>query len=227
MIRVLRRHVSVTLAALALTAVTIGCARTSPISFAAQIEAPDTNVSQTKKIQRSYDIVTRAWTRHAMLSANYQQVIEVYATILSPQWLSASLERKFAYAKPDVPTRDLELVDAQKRSEQFVEVTLLVSTWDRAENALHRLATSPWKVVMVNDQGESLTPVSIERDKRPDFVIRSEFPAHGDFSMAYKVRFANQGQLAPERKSITVRVFGARGSVEMTWRNGETVQRYY
>lgn len=203
-----------------------GCARTQAISFATEI-APRAAASSAKRVKRDYDLATRAWTRHAMLSSNYQQVIEVYATLRSPQWMTASLERKFAIDRPNPPARQAALSEAQANAEQFVEVTLLVSTWDRAENILQRTKTSPWQVTMVDDAGNDISPISIERDKRPDFVIRAEFPAHGDFSAAYRVKFANTGQLNPERTSVVLRVHGVRGAVEMMWRNGETQSKYY
>ncbi len=205
----------------------LGCGKTQPIAFSTTVATPAPEAIKLKKVRKSYELVTRAWTRHGLVTADYQQIIEVYATLRSPQWTTASLRREFAFASPSLDTRDAKVAAAQKRSEEFIEFSLLVSTWDRAENTLHRLATSPWTIALVGDKGEIVAPIAIERDKRPDYVIRTEFPAHGDFSSAYRVRFPNNGLLTPERTSLTLRVYGVRGAIEMTWRNGERVSKYY
>ena len=204
-----------------------GCGKTPPISFSTTVATPAPEAIKLKKVKKSYELVTRAWTRHGLVTADYQQIIEVYATLRSPQWATASLRREFAFASPSLDTRDAKVAAVQKRSDEFVEVSLLVSTWDRAENTLHRLEKSPWTVTLVGDKGEIVAPIAIERDKRPDYVIRAEFPAHGDFSTAYKVRFPNNGLLSPDRASVTLRVYGVRGAIEMTWRNGERISKYY
>ena len=73
--------------------------------------------------------------------------------------------------------------------------------------------------MLFDDAGNAIEPSTIERDRRPENVLRAEYPALGDFSQAYVARFPRRVDLMkPGSKGFALRIWGARGAVEMTWR---------
>ena len=161
-----------------------------------------------------YGAVTRAWTRHDDLNGDYQEVIAVDATFKSPAWRAAYVAREARNRGLDATAVD-KLRDANKTTaEQAHEFELIVTTWDRKENELHRPG-AVWKLTLIDDQGKSYEPTKITRDKRPKSILRAEFPQVGDFAEAYVASFPVV--IAPGTKSLRLRVASARGDVELRW----------
>lgn len=186
-----------------------GCGGASPVVFG------ETWPSQVG----SYQEVTAAWTRHAELNAGYQEALVVDATFKSAEWRAASIDRTARLGGFDSTQRAALTQQAQKELAESYEVQLLVTTWDRRENDLHRGARSVWKVVLIDDAGVAIEAATIERDRRPENVLRAEFPALGDFSQAYIAKFPKRVDvMRPGARAFKVRIWGARGAVEMVWR---------
>ena len=77
---------------------------------------------------------------------------------------------------------------------------------------------SVWGVVLIDEQGNQVEPLEIIKDKRPAFTVRADFPALGDFALAYIARFPRTTPLlGPNVKKLRLRFFGVRGSVEVDW----------
>ena len=73
---------------------------------------------------------------------------------------------------------------------------------------------------LLDDQGREIEPLEIIKDKRPAITVRAEFPAHGDFSTPYIVRFPRTAALlGPSAKQIRLRMSGERGGVELRWQS--------
>lgn len=165
-----------------------------------------------------YSETTRAWTRSGELQRDYQMVAEVHATFKSPQWRAAWIDRRAELGKLSAESR-AELEAAQRAVDgEAYEVEIIMSTWDRRENDLHRGERSIWRVVLVDGDGQEIAPIEILRDRRSEHAIRDEFPHHGDFSEAYVLRFPRTGRvLGPGVTSIRLRVSSTRGGIELTW----------
>ena len=83
---------------------------------------------------------------------------------------------------------------------------------------LDRGERSVWRMVMVDAQGNEVAPIEIRRDRRPEFVIRSEFPHFGDFSKAYVATFPRDAKLLGEGvEQVALRLSSSRGGIELTW----------
>ncbi len=167
---------------------------------------------------RDYREVTADWTRHAELSEGYQEALVVDATFKSAEWQAAAIERKARLGGLDSTQRAALTQDAQKELADHYELELLVTTWDRRENDLHRGPRSVWKVVLIDDAGVAIEASSIERDRRPANVLRAEYPQLGDFSQAYIARFPRRVDLMRAgARRFQLRIWGSRGAVEMAW----------
>jgi hypothetical protein len=167
----------------------------------------------------TYESSTRQWTRSANLSASYQQVISLDATLMAPPWRAARARRDAALHALGPTSRDALFTKARQETLGPWEFELLVTTWDRRENDLHRAKRATWKVVLLDDQGNELEPTEIVRDRRPAHMLRADFPHMGDFAEAYIARFPkDKPVLGAAVKQVRLRVVSVRGAIEVSWR---------
>jgi hypothetical protein len=165
-----------------------------------------------------YETVSRSWTRDGKLRAEYQLVAEVSATIKAPPWRAAYVARQARKQKLGDASR-AELDAAQRAADaEAYEVVVILTTWDRRENDLDRGERSVWRLVMVDAAGNEIPAMEIKRDRRPEYVIRAEFPRFGDFSKAYVARFPRDARLLGEGvDKVALRLSSSRGGIELTW----------
>ena len=165
-----------------------------------------------------YDSVTEEWTRKASLRDQYQEILELAAVFKAPEWRAAHASRDAFFRKLTGEARDQRMAQAQADMAGPYEVELLVTTWDRRENDLDRGKKSVWRVVLVDQAGNEIEPIEIVKDKRPDFTVRADYPAFGDFATAYIARFPRDAQLlGPDVRSVRLRMSSVRGGVELEW----------
>jgi hypothetical protein len=165
-----------------------------------------------------YETVTREWTRSAVLRGSYQEVMELSATFKSPEWHAAHAERDATNRGLAGDAKTQRLAQAQADAAGPYEIELMVTTWDRRENDLDHGKKSVWRVVLFDAQGHEIEPLEIVRDKRPAFVVRTEFPALGDFAQPYIIRFPREANiLGPDVRQVRLRISGERGGLQVTW----------
>jgi hypothetical protein len=166
-----------------------------------------------------YEEVTQKWTRTANMRSTYQEALEVSATFKSNEWRAADAA-KDANARGLVgEARAQRMAQAQADAAGPYEFELMVTTWDRRENDLDRGKRSVWRLRMLDENGMEIEPLEVIKDKRPGFIIRSEFPVFGDFAEAYIVRFPrNKPLLGPGVKQMRMRMSSTRGGVELVWK---------
>jgi hypothetical protein len=167
----------------------------------------------------SYGDVHEQWTRHGVLRKYPSIVLEVYATFKSPAWRAAHASHLAERRNMSNAARAVFLEQTRLASEnEPYEVQLLVTTHDRRENDLTKGKRSVWRVVLVDQQGNEIEPISIERDRRPFEVIRAEFPDFGDFAEPYVARFPRDVVLlGHDVTQFSLKMGSARGGVELVW----------
>jgi hypothetical protein len=171
------------------------------------------------EVAGDYDSVTKRWTRDGSLRGEYQEVLDLSAVFMSPEWRAIHAAREAKQRGLVGEQREQLFANAKKAAlaDPF-EVELLVTTWDRKENDLDRGKRSVWHVVLVDEQGKEIEPLEIVKDKRPQFTLRSQFPAFGDFATAYIARFPRvPGVLGPNVRKLALRMSSERGAVELIW----------
>jgi hypothetical protein len=165
-----------------------------------------------------YDDTTAQWTRRATLRGAYQEVLGLTATFKSPEWRAAHAEREARLRKLNAEGRASLIAQSQADAAGPYELELMVATWDRRENDLHRGKRSVWRVVLIDDAGKEIEPLEITRDRRPTFVVRTEFPALADFAEPYIARFPRtEPLLGPGVHALRLRMTSERGGVEVAW----------
>ena len=162
--------------------------------------------------------ITDDWTRKATLRGSYQEVVELAATFKTPEWRAAHAARDAAHRGLTGAARDQRMAQAKAEAEGPYEMELMITTWDRRENDLDRGKKATWRVNLLDANGMEIAPLEVVKDRRPAFVIRTEFPAFGDFATPYIVRFPREANiLGPGAKLVRLRLSGERGGVEVTW----------
>ena len=167
----------------------------------------------------SYRDVYQQWTRHGVLRKYPSIILEVYATFKSPAWRAAHAAYLAERRNMSNAARAVLLEQTRQVSEtEPYEVQILLTTNERRENDLTKGKRSIWRVVLVDQQGNEIEPLSIERDRRPREVIAAEFPDLGDFAEPYIARFPRDiALLGPEVAKFSLKIGSARGGVELVW----------
>lgn len=165
-----------------------------------------------------YDDVVDKWTRKGTLRGGYQEVLELAATLKTPEWRAAHAERDADNRGLQGEARAQLLAQAQAAAAGPYELQVMVTTWDRRENDLDRGVKSVWKIVLLDEQGMEIPPLEIVKDKRPAFVVRAEYPELGDFAQSYVARFPREAKiLGPGVKKVRLRISSSRGGLELVW----------
>ncbi|RMH44960.1 MAG: hypothetical protein D6689_01175 [Deltaproteobacteria bacterium] len=165
---------------------------------------------------RPYDRVVREWTRSGHLVADFDKVLDVSATFLSPDWRAAYVDFTARRERLSADAR-ARLAAAQRRADaEAYEVELFVATYRHEENDLQRGAKSTWRVVLVDAEGREIAPTEIRRDRRPFEVLRTIFPHARPHQVAYVARFPRAVDLLSGRQ-FSLRIGSARGTVELVW----------
>ncbi len=170
-----------------------------------------------------YSAVTRAWTRSAKIRAPLQDkstlLLDVQATLRAQQWRNAYVSWQASTRKLSAADRN-RLLEAQKeQAKKEWEIALVVSSYYRRHNDLHKGKRSIWQVTLTSSD-RRFEAVSITRDRRPIEVQRAELLDVDDFAEVYLVKFPPDLPIE-ETKSATLIVAGDLGSAEMTWRGGD------
>lgn len=168
--------------------------------------------------QDDYKDITKDWTRSAVLHGDYQEIMELAATMKTPEWRLVHAERDAKNRGLVGAAKDQRIAQAKADAEGPYEFELMVTTWDQRENDLDRGAKAAWRITLLDGTGKEIAPLEVARDRRQVNVIRSEFPALGDFAKGYIVKFPREANvLGPDVKQVRLRVSGERGGLEVTW----------
>jgi hypothetical protein len=167
-----------------------------------------------------YKDVTENWTRKESMRGEYQETLEVAATIKSPEWRAVHAARDAKHRMLEGAARDQRIAQAQAEMAGPYEVELMVTTWDRRENDLDRGERSVWRVRLIDDAGNEIAPIEIVKDKRPANTVRADFPALGDFATPYIARFPRDKPImGPGVKLVRLRMSSSRGGLELAWQS--------
>lgn len=165
-----------------------------------------------------YDDVNEAWTRSATLRGEYQEALEVHATFRSPEWRAAHASREASIRKLDGAGRDALFAAARTAAAGDYEVALVVTTYDRSENDLHRGERSVWRLALVDDGGVETPPVKVVRDRRPIGILRAELPKLGDFAQVYVASFPRTSAVLRDgARKVALKMWSVKGGVELVW----------
>jgi hypothetical protein len=184
---------------------------------------PRVDFSETARAFRpdDYGEVQRRWTRSAKLYRDFSTILSVTATLKSWEYRQAYASLVASRFALD-PRERSDLIEKERAAhasahELFVSVDVL----DRASRDLS-LPGAPWHLQLVNERGEEVHPVKVQRIGRPTLKDTTLFPYCGAFGTAYRILFPKKLRdgrdfLGLHPRKVTLRVAGAPGRVELVW----------
>jgi hypothetical protein len=189
-----------------------GCASRPPptVDFSENVQA---------HTAADYDRVRETWTRHAKLVRDIGTVLEVWATMKSPDFRQAYVQQYgelYGLSTDDrTQLRNAQLEAARTNYEFHVVAQSTEWKWNELEQK-----DSVWKITLIDGAGHELAPSQVTLEKLPELYLMRFFPTRTDFSRIYTVRFAHDasGKFAGATTGrLTFRVAGPLGASELTW----------
>jgi hypothetical protein len=194
------------------------------LALAACSPPPVVSLAPPVQAIRSKDYVDylKKWSRRGTLRDDFDLVLDVVATLHSPEF-------RAAYAEHYVTTYKIGPYDIDRvRKEVLADGA---GTWEfHVEAATHKFelndfssAKTLWRVTLLDDQGHELEKPEVNTStKRRDFDLYF-YPFGNLFSSGWRMRFPQTFPdgtpvVTPETKSLTLRFAGPAGSVDLVWR---------
>jgi hypothetical protein len=208
-----RSLVARTLAVVLLASSGAGCAATA-VSLA---EGPRAYTDT------DYDRVYRRWTRAQTTFAwsRMTDVLHVTATFESWEFRWAYVVRYAHDYGFDANARDemlrASLGDAQQRHRFFVTLA-----GDKFRENNLAATQSAWRVLLVDEEGQTAEPIEIDRVRRPTPTEQVYFPSVNPHRAVFRIVFPTRAAdgtptIRPESRRVRLRFTGARGTVDLEW----------
>lgn len=176
------------------------------------------------KEAEAYSPAYDRFTRHARARRGYDTILDAYATLKTSAWRAAYVAELARRAKLPESERDAMSSQEKDAEQQTWEVELVCATWRPEWNDFAKESRSMWRLALVGDDGREVTPLKVERDRRPRGVVESWFFGAGPFHKGYIVTFpkatADGQPLVAEsgRSRLALKIGGSLGFVEMVWK---------
>jgi hypothetical protein len=161
------------------------------------------------------------WTRHGHVLDDFDEALYIDATLRSLEFRNAFAAKYLALYRigpaEQGRVRNQILTDGGDSFEFHVE-----SSTHRFELNDFTSAKSVWRVVLVDDRGREVATkdISLIKDRREfDFEF---YPYANVFTRGWRVRFPRKltdgtQLVGPDTKSLTLRIAGPQGSVDLVW----------
>jgi hypothetical protein len=182
------------------------------VSLAPVADAPPASayVDQIKK-----------WTRHGHVFSDFDETLTVDATLHSPEFRAAYVERWISVYKIAPEDAARLRADWNKEIADMWELHVESSGHDFNVNNFTANKT-PWRLVLTTDAGRDLTPSEVQSSKMRREVEVDLYPYATLFSRGWRVRFPRKladgtPLLTADTRSLTFRISGPAGSTDLTW----------
>jgi len=168
-----------------------------------------------------YEKVRTRWTRAAKSLERFDLQVSIAATFLSNEYCIARREHLTAlyqYGPEEVARLEADGQKDQARGEEFL-VGIFVP--DRKHDKLHR-RHSPWHLRLLVDELPPLTPVEIQRDRRPLPEREVLYPHFEIWDRVYRVFFPRERSdgspaVPPGSRFVRLALDGPLGVARLEW----------
>ena len=191
-----------------------GCASTPVVVSLGEPSPPPTSKDYVNQLKK--------WTRHAHLRNDFDQALDVDATLRSPEFREAFAAKYIEIyrigSENQAHTRGEILSDGADSYEFHIET----ATHDYALNDLTS-AKTVWRVTLVDDQGHEVQPSKVTGLKERRALDEEFYPYASIFSRGWTMRFPKQltdgtPLIGPNTKNVTLRIAGPMGTIDLVWR---------
>jgi hypothetical protein len=198
---------------LLLAAPVAGCASAPIVVSLAEPSPPPTSKDSVNELQK--------WTRPAHLRNDFDQALDVDATLRSPEFREAYAAKYIEVYRigPETQahTRGEILSDGADSYEFHVET----ATHEYALNDLTSAKTI-WRVTLIDDQGHEVQPAKVLGLKERRALDQEFYPYTNIFSRGWTLRFPRtrldgSPLVGSDTRALTLRFAGPQGSVDLVW----------
>jgi hypothetical protein len=198
---------------LLLAAPVAGCASAPIVVSLAEPSPPPTSKDYVNELKK--------WTRHAHLRNDFDQALDVDATLRSPEFREAYAAKYIEVYRigPETQahTRGEILSDGADSYEFHVET----ATHEYALNDLTSAKTI-WRVTLIDDQGHEVQPAKVLGLKERRALDQEFYPYTNIFSRGWTLRFPRtrldgSPLVGSDTRALTLRFAGPQGSVDLVW----------
>ena len=199
--------------ALVAACLVLGCASAPVVVSLGEPSPPPTSKDYVNQLKK--------WTRHAHLRSDFDEALDVDATLRSPEFRDAYAAKYIELFKigPEnqAHTRGELLSDGADTYEFHVET----ATHDYALNDLTS-AKTVWRLTLVDDEGHEVQPTRVTPVKERRKLDEEFYPYVSIFSRGWTVRFPRTRAdgtplVGSDTKALTLRFAGPQGSVDLVW----------
>jgi hypothetical protein len=190
-----------------------GCAANSQVVSLAEPTTPP--------VAKHYVDQVKRWTRRGDLLSDFDAAIIAHATFHSPEFRAAYIAKYIDVYKVDDSTR-AQVVGAIPSSPDTYEFHLETETHTWEINEL-KPPKSIWRITLVDDKGREVSVQDVKLQNTRTELLQAFYPYTGIFSRAWRVLFPRKladgsDLVTDETKSLTMRIAGPAGTVDLTWR---------
>jgi hypothetical protein len=173
---------------------------------------------------KDYREVYERWTRHGITRLDFHTVLEAWGTYKSWDFREAYVEHySDVYNLSDADRNALRAAQMESFKGAY-EFNVTAQSTSYKWNDLEK-RNSAWRVTLVDGLGHDLAPEFVKVQKLPEAYEIEFFPAMTPFTRTYAIRFVRPSAvdgkppefLGEESGSITLRIAGPLGRVELTW----------
>lgn len=170
-----------------------------------------------------YEEVYEAWTRSAddFQWGGLNDVLRVTATFESWEFRWGYVVRYASDHALEGETRNrllrASLDDSQEHHRFFITISGEVFEEQNLTSA-----RSAWRVVLVDESGQQMEPLAIERVRRPSAAERTYFPTISSHRQAFRLIFPARREdgspvIPADAAAVTLRFAGALGQLDVRW----------
>lgn len=172
---------------------------------------------------QDYGRVYEAWTRSAdeFAFGRLEDILHVTATFEAWEFRWAYVIRYAEDYALDTDTRAAmlraSLSDARKHHRFFV--TMVGNRFRESDLTKDR---SAWRVLLVNENGDTTSPVGVEKVRPVSALERMYFPSTSVYRHAFRIVFPTERAngsptISPDASRVRLRFTGALGTVDLAW----------
>jgi hypothetical protein len=175
----------------------------------------------TRAPSDSWATSIKKWTRHGHIIHDFDETLQLDATLHSPELRSAYIEKWIVMYH--VGAEEAARLRSQWMTEiaDVWELHIECSAHDYAQTNLAG-TKSPWRVVLVDDQGNEMLARDIGSSGLNREVEIAMYPYAALFSRGWRVRFPRMRSdgtpfITDQTKWIALRIAGPAGLTDLTW----------
>lgn len=199
--------------ALAAAWLVASCASAPIVVSLAEPSAPPTANDYVDELKR--------WTRHAHLRNDFDQALDVDATLRSPEFRAAYAAKYIELYRVGPENQARTRGELMSDGADSYEFHLETATHDYDLNDFTS-AKTVWRITLLDDAGHEVKPSQVSAIKERLAVDEEFYPYATIFSRGWTVRFPRtrldgSPLVGSDTKALTLRFAGPQGSVDLAW----------